>query len=88
MFINGEENFVHVRWFDYSSLTLLGELLDPRELFLMNVCDKESLDNIASEAEVIQVATDASPPSDDRAGRYFWKCVSFTLQRAHLCRLD
>ena len=80
---------MHVRWFEHSSRTMLGELSDPRELFLTDVCDKENLSIIAGKAEVIQLATDASPPpSDDRAGRYFYKCVSFTLQRAFLCWLD
>ena len=37
--INGEDERVHVQWFDHASNTFLDNIANPRELFLTPLCD-------------------------------------------------
>ena len=39
VYINAEDERVHVQWFDHASNTFLDDIADPRELFLTPLCD-------------------------------------------------
>ncbi|THH08718.1 hypothetical protein EW146_g8903 [Bondarzewia mesenterica] len=74
VFISGEYNTVHIRWFEHSSKTFLGEISDARELFLTHVCDTLDLQLIAGKVSVVHLSMDAKPPPpDEKAGDYFCK---------------
>jgi len=43
---------VHLQWFEHGSQKVLGELAQPQELFLTNLCGYHKFDDIAGKATV------------------------------------
>jgi DNA (cytosine-5)-methyltransferase 1 len=50
--IDSEHQRVHVQWFEHSSKTVMGEICDPKELFLTDICDGLDLHCIVGKAKV------------------------------------
>src|SRR6266702_331350 len=50
--INGQDERVHLQWFDYAPNTFLDDIADPRELFLTPLCDTLPLADFSPLASV------------------------------------
>jgi DNA (cytosine-5)-methyltransferase 1 len=70
VYINGEDERVHVQWFDHASNTFLDDIADPRELFLTPLCDTLPLITLCG---VISVAdmSGVDAVRDDFEGYFF-----------------
>jgi DNA (cytosine-5)-methyltransferase 1 len=52
IYIDGQYERAHVQWFEHSSKTAMGEISDPQELFLTDICDGLDLHCILSKVKV------------------------------------
>jgi DNA (cytosine-5)-methyltransferase 1 len=68
--INGEDERVHVQWFDHASNTFLDDIADPRELFLTPLCDTLPLITLCGTVPVTDMSGVAAV-SDDFEGYFF-----------------
>jgi DNA (cytosine-5)-methyltransferase 1 len=50
--IDGEDRTMHVQWYEHSSKTAMGEICDPREVFLTEICDVLDLQCIVGKTTV------------------------------------
>jgi DNA (cytosine-5)-methyltransferase 1 len=64
IYINKENERAHVQWFEHSSKTAMGEISDPQELFLTDICDGLDLHCIVGKARVhnFDFMSDSRPP--------------------------
>ncbi|KAF8913180.1 S-adenosyl-L-methionine-dependent methyltransferase [Gymnopilus junonius] len=70
IYIMIETQTVHVQWFNHGSETVIGELANPQELFLSELCGHESLHGIVGKATVHMRP---HIPSVDKPEEYFCK---------------
>lgn len=75
--INGEDERVHVQWFDHASNTFLDDIADPRELFLTPLCDTLPLITLCGTVLVVDMS--GVPAVRDDFDGYFFRCVPFRL---------
>jgi hypothetical protein len=75
--INGEDERVHVQWFDHASNTFLDDIADPRELFLTPLCD--TLPLIILCGTVLVADMSGVPEVGDDFDGYFFRWVPFRL---------
>ncbi|KAH8997167.1 S-adenosyl-L-methionine-dependent methyltransferase [Lactarius hatsudake] len=68
--INGQDERVHIQWFDYAPNTFLDDIGDPRELFLTPLCDTLPLVALCGTVPVADFSARASVP-DDYDGYFF-----------------
>ncbi|KAH9973348.1 S-adenosyl-L-methionine-dependent methyltransferase [Lactifluus volemus] len=64
VYINGEDERVHVQWFDHASNTFLDDIADLRELFLTPLCDTLPLINLCGTVPVTDMSGVASVGND------------------------
>lgn len=82
--INGEDERVHVQWFDHASNTFLDDIADPRELFLTPLCDTLPLITLCGTVLVADMS--GVPAVGDDFDGYFFRWVPFLLL-LHFCSL-
>ena len=70
MHINGEDERVHLQWFDHAPNTFLDDIADPRELFLAPLCDTLPLVSLCGTVPVADFSARTSVP-DDYDGYFF-----------------
>lgn len=63
----------HVQWFEHSSKTVMGEISDPQELFLNNLCDNIDLDTIVGKATVQKLNFTSNLPLDLPHDHFYYK---------------
>ncbi|KAH9984055.1 S-adenosyl-L-methionine-dependent methyltransferase, partial [Russula compacta] len=68
--INGEDERVHVQWFDHASNTFLDDIADPRELFLTPLCDTLPLITLCGAVPVANMSG-VTAVRDDFDGYFF-----------------
>ncbi|KAH9013666.1 S-adenosyl-L-methionine-dependent methyltransferase [Lactarius hengduanensis] len=68
--INGQDERVHIQWFDYAPNTFLDDIGDPHELFLTPLCDTLPLVALCGTVPVADFSARASVP-DDYDGYFF-----------------
>ncbi|KAI9510780.1 S-adenosyl-L-methionine-dependent methyltransferase [Russula earlei] len=68
--INGEDERVHVQWFDHASNTFLDDIADPRELFLTPLCDTLPLTTLCGTVSVADLSG-VTTVKDDFDGYFF-----------------
>lgn len=68
--INGEDERVHLQWFDHAPNTFLDDIADPRELFLTPLCDTLPLISLCGTVHVEDFTAHDSVP-DDYDGYFF-----------------
>ncbi|KAI9429370.1 hypothetical protein BJY52DRAFT_1345301 [Lactarius psammicola] len=68
--INGQDERVHLQWFDYAPNTFLDDIADSRELFLTPLCDTLPLVTLCGTVPVADFSARASVP-DDYDGYFF-----------------
>lgn len=68
--INGEDERVHVQWFDHASNTFLDDIADPRELFLTPLCDTLPLITLCGTVPVADMSR-VTAVRDDFDGYFF-----------------
>ncbi|KAF8262785.1 S-adenosyl-L-methionine-dependent methyltransferase [Lactarius quietus] len=68
--INGEDERVHLQWFDHAPNTFLDDIADPRELYLTPLCDTLPLVALCGTVPVEDFSARASVP-DDYEGYFF-----------------
>lgn len=56
IYIDGEDEMVHVQWFDHSSKTIMEQLGQPQELFLTMHCDTVAVKTIIGKVEAHYIA--------------------------------
>jgi hypothetical protein len=78
--INGEDERVHVQWFDHASNTFLDDIADPRELFLTPLCDTLPLMTLCGTVSVADMSG-ATAVRGDFDG-YFFRRVPVHLLHA------
>lgn len=52
LFISVEHETAHVQWFVASSRTAMGDICDPQELFILDLCENRGLDEICGKVKV------------------------------------
>ncbi|TFY55316.1 hypothetical protein EVG20_g9367 [Dentipellis fragilis] len=65
---------VHVRWFEHSSKTVLGDISDPQELFLTNICDGIRPQTLSGKVEAVELEQDQTALSNDE-DHYYYKFI-------------
>ena len=75
--INGEDERVHVQWFDHASNTFLDDIADPRELFLTPLCDTLPLITLCGTVPVADMS--GVPVVGDDFDGYFFRWVPSCL---------
>lgn len=92
VYIDDQDEMVHVQWFDHSSKTCMEQLGNPQELFLTNRCDTVSMSIIIGKVQAHYIAPDqplAEVLPHDFFYRYEWddhlgifKCANVEKIRA------
>jgi DNA (cytosine-5)-methyltransferase 1 len=68
--INGEDERVHLQWFDHAPNTFLDDIADPREFFLTPLCDTLPLISLCGTVHIEDFSARDSVP-DDYDGYFF-----------------
>lgn len=83
LYISADQDIVHVQWYEASSRTAMGEISDPQELFLLELCENRHVNEIRG-----QVKVHYSQPKEDYQSRvppldYFYKYVTMSTPPPH-----
>ena len=70
VYINGEDECIHVQWFDHASNTFLDDIADPCELFFTPLCDTLPLITLCGTVSVADMSGVAAV-SDNFDGYFF-----------------
>ncbi|KAF7971524.1 hypothetical protein HWV62_20924 [Athelia sp. TMB] len=69
LYISADHDIIHVQWYEASSKTVMGEINDPQELFLLELCENRSVTEIRGQVKVHDSALNIAPFD------YYCKCA-------------
>ncbi|KIM70040.1 hypothetical protein SCLCIDRAFT_12660 [Scleroderma citrinum Foug A] len=87
IYIDGEDEMVHVQWFDHSSKTIMEQLGQPQELFLTMHCDTVAVKTIIGKVEAHYIAPGqslAEVKPHDFFYRYEWDDLLATFKSVNV----
>lgn len=81
LYIDDEDEAVHVQWFDHSSKTILEQLGQPQELLLTTHCDTVPIKMIVGKVEAHYIAPGQSL-AEVKPHDFFYRYINIQLVRS------
>ncbi|KAJ7610870.1 S-adenosyl-L-methionine-dependent methyltransferase [Roridomyces roridus] len=70
-----DRGIVHVQWLEHGLGTIMGEMADPQELFMLILCENQDVSSIVRKIKVSSVVDGGDLPHSDLPGHFFVRFI-------------